>query len=145
MSSTNPAAGTEADDSGRSDGASRADIVSVIAFVADMESPERRRLADLPDRVTEGDPRHESQVRYSNADGALQAGTWTSTPGRWRAFADRDEFCSILSGRGALISSTGERHAFGPGDAFLIPDGFEGFWEITETATKHFVILHRRS
>jgi len=115
---------------------------SVVRFVAAMDAPERRRLADLPDRVLDGDPRHTSQIRH--ADGALQTGTWTSTPGRWRAFDGRDEFCTLLSGRVALIADSGERQEFGPGDSFLIPNGFEGEWEVMETATKHFVILHRQ-
>ena len=114
---------------------------SVVRFAPTMEDPARRRLADLPDRVVEGDPHHASVTRH--ADGALQAGTWTSTPGRWRAFGDRDEFCTLLSGRVALVAASGERQEFGPGDSFLIPNGFEGFWEVTETATKHFVIVHR--
>ena len=117
--------------------------VAVIPFARAMEDPTRRRLADLPDRVLDGDPNHESVTRYSGADGALQAGTWTSTPGRWRAFGARDEFCTILSGRVALIAASGERQEFGAGDSFLIPNGFEGVWEVIETATKHFVILHR--
>ena len=100
-------------------------------------------LADLPDRVVDGDPHHESMTRYSGANGVLQAGTWTSTPGRWRVFGGRDEFCTLLSGRVALITASGERQEFGPGDSFLIPNGFDGFWEVMETATKHFVILHR--
>ena len=141
--SASQSSGTSADEMESSNGTGRADAIRVIPFVADMDAPEHRRLSDLPDRVTDGDPHHTSQMRYTNAEGALQAGTWTSTPGRWRTFADRDEFCSILSGRGALISLSGDRLEFGPGDAFLIPDGFEGYWEITETATKHFVILHR--
>ena len=29
---------------------------------------------------------------------------------------------------------------FRTGDAFLIPDGFRGYWEVIETTTKHFVI-----
>jgi len=119
-------------------------VTPVIPFPATMEQPTRRRLADLPDRVVDGDPHHTSTIRHEGADGALQCGTWTSTPGRWRAFGERDEFCTILSGRVALIDSAGTRQAFGPGDSFLIPNGFEGFWEVTETATKHFVILHRR-
>jgi len=117
------------------------DAPAVIRFEASMDAPEHRRLADLPERVVDGDPRHTSQTRH--ADGALQTGTWTSTPGRWRAFDGRDEFCTLLEGRVALIADSGERQEFGPGDSFLIPNGFEGEWEVMETATKHFVILHR--
>lgn len=120
------------------------DAVAVIRFPATMAHPAKRRLADLPDRVVDGDPHHTSEMRHESADGAFQCGTWTSTPGRWRAFGDRDEFCTLLEGRAVLIATSGERQEFGPGDSFLIPNGFEGFWEVSETATKHFVILHHR-
>ncbi|MGR3381483.1 cupin domain-containing protein [Roseovarius indicus] len=115
----------------------------VVDFGQSPKETSRRCLADLPGRVVEGDPRHETNLHFRSEDGALIAGSWTSTPGRWHAFTDRDEFCHILSGRGALISQDGTRMEFGSGSSFLIPDGFRGFWEITETTTKHFVIRDR--
>jgi uncharacterized cupin superfamily protein len=110
---------------------------SVIRFATNEGVPSRRRLADLPDRVVEGDPQHETTVHF---DEGLLAGTWTSTPGKWHAFTGRDEFCYIVSGHCQLISSTGEVQNFRSGDAFLIPDGFTGYWNVIETTTKHFVI-----
>ena len=93
----------------------------------------------------EGDPSHVTEVRFESPDGGLIAGTWTSTPGKWRAFADRDEFCTILVGHVRLIDAAGVAQTFHAGDAFLIPNGFRGFWEVLETTTKHFVIRrHRR-
>ncbi|WP_193140830.1 MULTISPECIES: cupin domain-containing protein [unclassified Meridianimarinicoccus] len=100
----------------------------------------KRRLADLPDRVVEGDPHHETRMRYTSPDGTLLAGTWTSTPGKWIAFADRDEFCVLLSGHIKLISDDGTEQEFRKGDSFLIPNGFRGYWHVLETTTKHFVI-----
>lgn len=119
--------------------------LEVVDFGQSPKETSHRRLADLPDRVVEGDPRHETNLHFRSEDGVLIAGSWTSTPGKWHAFTDRDEFCHILSGRGALISKDGTRVEFGPGSSFLIPDGFRGFWEITETTTKHFVIRDRSS
>lgn len=58
----------------------------VIDFSNEPIGVTERRLADLPDRVVEGDPHHVSQTRFESPDGALIAGTWTSTPGKWRAF-----------------------------------------------------------
>lgn len=114
----------------------------VIDFSNEPIGVTERRLADLPDRVVEGDPHHVSQTRFESPDGALIAGTWTSTPGKWRAFTDRDEFCVILSGHARLIDEAGHAQTFKTGDAFLIPNGFRGFWEVVETTTKHFVIRH---
>jgi uncharacterized protein len=111
----------------------------VIDFKDDVKFA-KRRLADLPDRVVEGDPHHETQMRFSSPDGTMLAGTWTSTPGKWIAFADRDEFCVLLSGHIKLIGDDGIEQEFCAGDSFLIPNGFRGFWHVLETTTKHFVI-----
>ncbi len=111
----------------------------VVDFQADAET-QHRRLADLPDRVVEGDPHHETCLRHASPDGTLIAGTWTSTPGKWRAFSDRDEFCVLLSGHIKLIAADGTVQEFRKGDSFLIPNGFDGYWEVLETTTKHYVI-----
>ena len=114
--------------------------VKIIDFGKDTGTTAHRRLADLPNRVVEGDPHHESTLFFESPDGKLIAGTWTSTPGKWHAFTDRDEFCYILSGHVRLIAEDGSVQSFRGGDAFLIPDGFRGYWEVIETTTKHFVI-----
>lgn len=112
----------------------------VIDFSQEPARIVHRRLGDLPERVLEGDPHHESKFYFESEDGGLVSGTWTSTPGKWEAFTDRDEFCMILSGLCRLISADGVVKEFKSGDAFMIPNGFKGYWEILETTTKHFVI-----
>lgn len=114
---------------------------SVIDFADPPQETSTRRLRDLPDRVEEGDPQHLTDIHFDE-DGLL-AGVWTSTPGRWRAFTDRDEFCSILSGHCRLISEDGTVKDFRAGDAFLIPNGFRGWWEVVTTTTKRFVVRDR--
>ena len=113
---------------------------SVIDFSKNEGLTNKRRLADLPDRVVEGDPHHVATSHFESPDKGLVAGTWTSTPGKWRTFAERDEFCYITSGCAQLISDDGEVQEFRIGDAFLIPNGFSGFWNVIETTTKHYVI-----
>lgn len=112
----------------------------IISFDSETGTPSARRLADLPDRVISGDPHHKTRTYFESDDGVLNAGTWTSTPGKWRAFTDRDEFCYIVSGHVRLIDEHGHAKTFKTGDAFLIPNGFSGFWEVIETTTKHYVI-----
>lgn len=114
----------------------------VISFNDPPVQRSERRLADLPDRVVEGEPSHVTDLHYESTDAKLMSGTWTSTPGKWHAFANRDEFCYIVSGHCRLISDTGDVKTFRSGDAFLIPNGFRGYWEVLETTTKHFVIRH---
>jgi uncharacterized cupin superfamily protein len=115
----------------------------MTAKAIDFKAPvpvARRRLADLPGRVIEGDPRHETRARFENTAGDFSVGTWTSTPGRWYAFSDRDEFCFIVSGHVRLIAEDGSAQDFRSGDAFLIPNGFRGEWEVVRTTTKHYAI-----
>ena len=116
--------------------------IQVISFSDPPASESGRRLADLPDRVVDGDPQHVTQLQFESPDSKLIAGTWTSTPGKWHAFTERDEFCYILSGHCRLIDADGNACDYSTGDAFLIPNGFRGYWEVLETTTKHFVIRH---
>ena len=115
--------------------------VHVIDFSEPAGPVEHRRLADWPDRVVTGDPHHTTVGRYTDATGRLTAGTWTSTPGKWRAFTDREEFCHIVAGHVRLIADDGRVQDFTAGSAFLIPNGFRGYWEVVETTTKHYVVL----
>jgi uncharacterized cupin superfamily protein len=112
----------------------------VIDFADDAAEINKRRLADLPTRVVQGDPQHVTNLQYTSPDGSLIAGTWTSTTGKWHAFTERDEFYQILSGHVRLISHDGVVQEFRTDDAFLIPNGFRGYWDVIETTTKHFVI-----
>lgn len=114
--------------------------IEVVDFSEPTGNSSKRRLADLPDRVVEGDPNHVTDMHFSSSEGGLMAGTWTSTPGKWHAFIDRDEFCYIVSGHCRLVKEDGTAKTFRTGDAFLIPNGFRGYWDVVETTTKHFVI-----
>ena len=117
----------------------------VISFAGAAANESQRRLADLPDRVVEGDPHHDTKLFFESPDGGMIAGTWTSTPGKWHAFTDRDEFCMILSGHVRLVDEDGNAQTYRGGDAFLIPNGFRGYWDVIETTTKHFVIRHHEA
>ncbi|MCL3881492.1 cupin domain-containing protein [Marivita sp. GX14005] len=115
-------------------------VIDLHSFDAETKT---RRLADEPDRVIEGDPRQEIEIAHSDDAVGLRVGRWVSTPGKWHAFTDKDEYCYILRGKCALIHEDGTRQEFGAGASFLIPNGFRGFWEVIETTEKHFVILER--
>ncbi|WP_120633977.1 cupin domain-containing protein [Ruegeria sp. EL01] len=114
--------------------------VHVINLFDEPARKSERRLSDLPDRVVDGDPYHNVGLHFTSPDGAMSAGTWTSTPGKWYAFTDKDEYCYIITGHCALIHEDGTRQDFRTGDSFMIPNGFRGFWQVVETTTKHFVI-----
>jgi len=115
--------------------------IRVIDFSEVREPTTQRRLKDLPNRVVEGDPHHTSTQCFVNETGDLRASKWTSTPGKWHAFTDKDEYCYIIEGHVRLIGEDGFAQTFKTGASFMIPNGFRGFWEVVETTTKHCVVL----
>jgi uncharacterized protein len=97
------------------------------------------------DRLITGSPRLE--VRNFFADGSQQffAGRWSATRGKWRIRYTENELCVMTAGRVVLESATGERCVFGPGDAFVVPAGFVGTWEVIEDCSKIYAIFESRS
>ncbi|NUP50543.1 MAG: DUF861 domain-containing protein [Catenulispora sp.] len=68
------------------------------------------------------------------------AGAWEGEPGSVR-LPDwpYDEICVIQTGRVAIEDTAGRRREFGPGEAFLVPAGFDGWWHTLEPTRKIFV------
>ncbi|MDX6740907.1 cupin domain-containing protein [Actinocorallia sp. A-T 12471] len=84
----------------------------------------------------------EVEHRAELTHGRSVAGAWTGEPGsvrisRW----PYDEVCVVQSGRVAVEDTEGGRREFGPGDAFLVPAGFDGWWHTLEPTRKIFVGL----
>jgi uncharacterized cupin superfamily protein len=44
-----------------------------------------------------------------------------------------------------LENMEGQQWEFGPGAAFVVPAGFEGFWEVIEDCTKFYAIFEPRT
>ena len=85
-----------------------------------------------------GDPQT-SGLPLANSPG-LRSGIWECTPGSWPIPTRKDtENCYILSGK-VIVSSVDGKHKFGPGDAFVMPVGWEGRWKVLETVRKFYVI-----
>ena len=94
-----------------------------------------------PDRLLAGTP--ELEVRNFFADPSQQffAGRWSATRGKWRVRYSENELCVMTSGRVLIESVSGERSSFGPGDAFVVPAGFAGTWEVLEDCSKIYAIF----
>jgi len=112
----------------RLDGAMEAEV---------SEPPADRQIAGTP----------ELQVRNYFIDTSQQffAGRWSATRGKWRVRYTENELCVMTAGRVVIESTGGERSSFGPGDAFVIPAGFTGTWEVIEECTKIYAIFEARS
>jgi uncharacterized protein len=112
----------------RLDGALEAEI---------SEPPAERLIAGTP----------ELQVRNYFSDTTQQffAGRWSATRGKWRVRYTENELCVMTAGKIIIESASGERSSFGPGDAFVIPAGFTGTWEVIEDCAKIYAIFEARS
>jgi uncharacterized protein len=106
----------------------------------DPSAPLTEAASPPTERLTDGQPAALARTDYESPDGRFSVGVWTCTPGRWRIAYDENEYCRILSGRGAVIAEDGSVRPIGPGDEFVIPAGFTGEWLVEETMTKTWVI-----
>jgi uncharacterized cupin superfamily protein len=94
-----------------------------------------------PERVVAGDPVTIAHNYFSDPSGVFFAGQWESTSGRWRVTYSEYEFCYVLRGRVRIEATSGKRWEFGAGDAFVVPSGFSGVWEVLEPMAKLYVIF----
>jgi uncharacterized protein len=101
------------------------------------EPPAERLIAGTP----------ELQVRNYFTDASQQffAGRWSATRGKWRVRYTENELCVMTAGKVVIESASGERMNFAAGDAFVIPAGFTGTWEVIEDCAKIYAIFEARS
>jgi uncharacterized protein len=92
------------------------------------------------DRLLAGDPEQTARNFFSDSGGRFFAGTWESTPGRWRVSYSENEFCHLTRGRIRIADESGRQWSFKAGDSFVIPAGFVGTWETIEPTAKLYVI-----
>jgi uncharacterized cupin superfamily protein len=98
-----------------------------------------------PENILAGIPRARVSNQYGEASQQFFCGVWTSTAGKWRVRYTEHEFCVIIEGRVRLESAAGDRHELRAGDAFVVPAGFEGTWEVTEPCKKWYAIFEVKS
>lgn len=100
--------------------------------------------APAADRTIAGAPRTQVWNHYADASGQFFAGTWGSSPGKWRVVYAEHEFCHLLEGDVVLEADDGRRWDFHAGDAWVIPAGFSGTWETVTPARKRYAIFESR-
>ncbi|WP_417228570.1 cupin domain-containing protein [Amphritea sp.] len=113
--------------------------VQVINFKTTTEQPQVSAVAS--ERRVEGAPEQVLWNKFIDSSESLLSGTWSSDVGTWKVdYNDRNEFCYLLEGTMALIREDGFRTELTAGDAFVIPAGFVGCWQVTAPMKKHYVI-----
>jgi len=114
--------------------------VSTLPFALSL-APLHGGYEPVPaDRRVSGAPLTRYLSALTSADGRLDAGTWEGTAGSWRVNYTETEVCLLLDGRVRLIADDGQAREFTAGEAFVVPSGFQGIWEVLEPARKLYVI-----
>ena len=97
------------------------------------------------DRLLAGAPEHRVWNYFTDTTQTFFAGRWAGTRGKWRVRYTENELCVMTAGRVVITGDTGESSAFGPGDAFVVPAGFSGTWEVLEDCQKVYAIFEPRT
>lgn len=98
-----------------------------------------------PEKILSGIPRTRVSNQYADGTQQFLCGVWTSTSGKWRVRYTEDEFCVLFEGRVRLESIHGEKYDLKAGDAFIVPAGFEGTWEVVEPCKKWYAVFEPRA
>jgi uncharacterized protein len=96
-----------------------------------------------PDRLIDGSPEQRVSNYFTDPSGQFFAGRWSSTRGKWRVRYTENELCVMMAGRVVLTADDGAVSSFGAGDAFVVPAGFSGTWEVVVDCTKIYAIFEK--
>ncbi|WP_119678854.1 cupin domain-containing protein [Indioceanicola profundi] len=110
----------------------------VVSFKDSLPSPDSYR----PDaeKIVTGDPVQTVANGFSSTDGRFNCGVWTGQVGSWRVSFTENEFCHLLEGKVIVTDTAGDARTFTAGDAFVMPAGFVGTWEVVEPAKKLYAV-----
>lgn len=117
---------------------STAPFPTPVALADAGQDPESYRPA--ADRILSGDPVQTVSNRFSSSDGRFNCGIWTGAVGSWRVIFTENEFCHLLEGVVVVTGDDGSERTFRAGDAFVMPAGFTGVWDILEPAKKYYAV-----
>lgn len=114
--------------------------MSPPVIILSSQTPAGEPYRPAAEKIRSGDPVQTVVNGFSSTDGRFNCGVWSGEVGCWSVSFTENEFCLLLSGRVRVQSEGGESWAFGPGDAFVMPAGFIGSWEVLEPARKYYAV-----
>ena len=96
-----------------------------------------------PDTVADGIAFDErGHLFFTNAAGNVNVGVWQCTSCTEQIIDyPYDQVCFVLEGSLTITDESGHAETFGPGDAFTIPRGFNGLWQMTGQYKNFFVTV----
>jgi uncharacterized cupin superfamily protein len=82
----------------------------------------------------------EATVYKSGVFAGNRVAFWASEAGALRSFSfPKDEFVYVLEGTVVTTGLDGTKHAFHPGDTFVLPKGWAGMWDM-KTRFKKMIV-----
>lgn len=111
---------------------------SIVVLDGPVESQVTEPAAD---RLVAGKPVMRVSNYFSDSTQQFFAGRWAATRGTWRVRYTENELCVMTAGRVVIESESGQRSRFAAGDAFVVPAGFSGTWEVLEDCSKIYAIF----
>lgn len=106
----------------------------------------RHATPGTPSRPISGNTTYLTLESFSAQHGQLSSGVWEATAGAFRSnCAGYVEFCHILEGSCRVVDPDGTVHPLQPGDSLVLPEGFNGHWEVDERVKKVFFIARTPS
>lgn len=119
------------------------DTIKQVLMFAGVKSP-IERFVPAAEKVLAGTPAQTVANHYSDASNQFHSGEWTGEPGTWKVSYSEHEFCYVTRGRIRIVDAAGAETEVKAGDAFIIPAGFKGTWQVLESAHKYYVIFEPR-
>ncbi len=118
-------------------------MIPRIISLAEPLEPEVSSPA--PERLIAGAPEQRVSNYFADSTQQFFAGRWSSTRGTWRVRYTESELCVMTAGRVVLTGEDGAAFSFAAGDAFVVPAGFSGTWEVLEDCTKIYAMFESRT
>jgi uncharacterized cupin superfamily protein len=113
---------------------------SIVLLDGPVESEVSEPAAD---RLISGKPVTRVSNYFTDSTQQFFAGRWSATRGKWRVRYTENELCVMMAGRVIIESDSGVHNTFVSGDAFVVPAGFSGTWEVLEDCSKIYGIFER--
>lgn len=89
-----------------------------------------------------GAPEHTVWVHFKGADDQFRAGIWESTAGVFHGPQnDQIEYCYILEGGASIKTQDGQEFSVSAGDGFVMDNGLQPVWTVTDRVKKQWVIM----
>lgn len=120
--------------------------ICMSSAIVRLEGPVSEEVSEPPaERLLTGTPELRVRNYFSDTTQQFFAGRWSATRGKWRVRYTENELCVMVAGCVIIESLSGERSTFEAGDAFVVPAGFAGSWEVVEDCEKIYAIFEARN